>query len=161
MNGMTTISCSQSGYSASIQFLPKPLYGGKKNQFQGSLYGPEKKVLNTFDGDWSNDMFLKTGSKKELLIENNDSNKRARKQLKKICDQVDNESRVVWQAVTAHLRNKQVEEATNAKFQIEEKQREIAKQRKIMNTVWQAQYFSEKNGHWIFKNPLSKRILSS
>ena len=159
MNGTTTISCAQSGYSVSIEFFPKPFYGGKKNQFQGNLYGPDKTMLNTFDGDWSNEMFLKTGSKKELLIENDDSFRRAKKQLKQMCDQNENESRKVWQTVTAYLRNKQVEAASDAKFKIEEKQREIAKQRKTMNSVWQAKYFQEKDGHWVFKEPLSKRIL--
>ena len=53
MGGQVTIACAKSGYTANIDFLTKPFYGGKKHQIQGSIFGPDKKVLNTLDGDWN------------------------------------------------------------------------------------------------------------
>jgi hypothetical protein len=44
MGGQVQIDCVKTGYQASIQFLTKPFYGGKKHQISGSICGPDKKV---------------------------------------------------------------------------------------------------------------------
>jgi oxysterol-binding protein-related protein 9/10/11 len=160
MGGQVTITCAKSGYSSNIDFLTKPFYGGKKHQIQGQIQGPDKKVLNTIEGDWNGTMFIKTGKKIELFINTNSMNI-VKKQLRAISEQNDYESRKLWREVTYYLRKKQIDLATNAKQLIEQKQREGVKKRKETNTKWQTKYFHEQGEHWIFINPLTKRLLSA
>ena len=161
MIGTTSITCAKTGYSATINFLPKPFYGGKRHMFTATIQGgPEKKVLNTIEGDWSSDMYIKTMStntNKEPFIDFSSLTK-AKKQLRSLADQNDNESRKLWQNVTRYLRNKEIQLVADEKHAIEEKQREIAKQRKEMNLEWSAKYFHEYNGHWSFNEPLLNKI---
>lgn len=153
MIGTTSITCAKTGYSATINFIPKPFYGGKRHMFTASIQGPDKKLLDTIDGDWSGDMVIKTSSNKEPFIDFS-SLTRAKKQLRTLADQNDNESRKLWQNVTRFLRNKEIQLVADEKHSIEEKQREIAKQRKDMNIEWLPKYFHEFNGHWCFNEPL-------
>lgn len=161
MGGQVTIACAKSGYTANIDFLTKPFYGGKKHQIQGSIFGPDKKVLNTLDGDWNGTMYIKTGKKIELLINTNSMNI-VKKQLRSLVEQNEYESRRLWREVTYYLRKKQIDEATNAKLQIEQKQREGSKQRKDNNNAkWQTRHFHELGEHWIYIKPLTKRLLNA
>ena len=99
-------------------------------------------------------------SKIELFINTNSMNI-VKKQLRAISEQNEYESRKLWREVTYYLRKKQIDLATNAKQLIEQKQREGVKKRKETNTKWQTNYFHEQGEHWIFINPLTKRLSSA
>ncbi len=145
MGGKVIISCEKTGYSAQINFLTKPFYGGKMNQIEGNIYSPDKKILNTITGDWTETIYIQTGNehKKQVFIESSGLNK-YKKQVRKVNDQEENESRKVWQEVTYFLRNKQCELANKAKYQVEQKQREQAKLRKENNIEYKTKYFNLK-----------------
>ena len=160
MGGQVSITCAKSGYQANIDFLTKPFYGGKKHQIQGNIIGPDKKVLNTLDGDWNGTMFIRTGKKTEILINTNSMNV-LKKQLRAISDQNDQESRKLWREVTYYLRKKHIDLATSAKQQIEQKQREGVKHRKEKNLKWKTKHFHEQGEHWIYIKPLTKRLITS
>ena len=100
------------------------------------MQGPDKKVLDKIDGDWSGDIFIKsaTNSLKETFIDFS-SLKRAKKQLRSLDEQNDNESRKLWQNVTCHLRNKEIQLVADEKHAIEEKQK------RNMNIQWLPKYF--------------------
>ncbi len=120
--------------------------------------GPDKKILNTIDGDWNGTMFLKSGKKLEILI-NTQSMPLVRKRVRKLGEQLDVESRKLWQNVTHNLRKKNIASATIAKQSIEQKQRDGVKKRKEENEKWKPKYFYEDNESWIYVNPLKKRLV--
>lgn len=60
-----------------------------------------------------------------------------KKQVRKIAEQKENESRRLWKEVTAGLRLNDIDRATNSKTALEQKQRDEAKQRKDSNLEWE------------------------
>ena len=156
ISGKVNISCKKSGYSAQINFLPKPFYAGKKHQIEGSIFSPDKKLFDKLYGDWTETVYIQTSSNIEIFFEVNSSN-RYKKKVRKIIDQEENESRKVWQEVTKHLRNKQCDLANKAKIQIERKQREEVIRRKNNNTEWKSKYFHFSDNRWSFNEPLKER----
>lgn len=65
-----TVSCAKTGYNASIDFLTKPFYGGKKHRIAGNLYAPnEKKPFCVLDGEWNNIVWAKYSTGVCFIIE--------------------------------------------------------------------------------------------
>ncbi len=160
MGGTVQIECAKTGYQATIQFLTKPFYGGKKHQISGSICGTDKKVLNTIEGDWNGTMLLKSGKKIEILI-NTQSMPQIRKKTRKLKEQCETESRRIWKDVTYSLRTKQLEKATSNKQKIEAKQREGVKIRKEQGIKWESRYFEEQGENsWVYKKPLKERLMT-
>jgi len=62
-----------------------------------------------------------------------------KKQVRRIDDQKENESRRLWKEVTAGLKLNDIEKATTAKTTLEQKQRDEAKIRKEQNVEWPAE----------------------
>lgn len=60
-----------------------------------------------------------------------------RKQVQPIREQKSHESRRLWREVTAGLKFNDIEKATNAKAELEQKQRDGAKERKENNIEWE------------------------
>lgn len=60
-----------------------------------------------------------------------------KKQVRPISQQDENESRRLWKEVTAGLKFNDIDKATNAKFALEQKQRDEAKDRKERNEEWE------------------------
>lgn len=163
LGGNVTISCPQTGYRADIDFLTKPFYGGKKNRITAEVYAPnEKKSFLSVSGEWSGLMEAKwndghKSTKSEVFV---DVNKIPvfKKNVRPISEQTENESRRIWLEVTAGLCLNDIDRATNAKYQLEQKQREEAKQRKETNVEWETKYFKPVGDVWIYTNPLSQRL---
>ncbi|ETN66308.1 hypothetical protein AND_001901 [Anopheles darlingi] len=164
LGGTVTINCPQTGYRADIDFLTKPFYGGKKNRIQGEIYGPnDKKSFLSISGEWSGLMEYKFNdgskpSKFETFVDVN-SIPIYKKKVRPVSEQQENESRRVWREVTAGLKMNDIEKATNAKFQVEQKQREEAKERKDTFGEWETKYFKGVNGEsWVYATPLLHRL---
>lgn len=81
-----------------------------------------------------------------------------KKNVRRISEQADNESRRIWLEVTAGLCLNDIERATTAKSKLEQRQREEAKQRKETSTEWITKYFKPVGDVWIYGNPLSQRL---
>lgn len=60
-----------------------------------------------------------------------------KKIVRPISQQQDNESRNLWKDVTAGLKYNDIEKATQAKADLEQKQRDEAKERKLGNVEWE------------------------
>lgn len=60
-----------------------------------------------------------------------------KKQVKPISQQEENESRRLWKEVTAGLKFNEIDKATTAKFELEQKQRLEAKERKDRELEWE------------------------
>uniref|UniRef100_A0A1S4GPH1 Oxysterol-binding protein n=1 Tax=Anopheles gambiae TaxID=7165 RepID=A0A1S4GPH1_ANOGA len=163
LGGTVTITCPQTGYRADIDFITKPFYGGKKNRIQGEIYGPnDKKSFISISGEWSGLMEYKYNdgskpSKFETFVDVN-SIPIFKKKVRPVAEQDENESRKVWREVTAGLKANDIEKATNAKFQVEQKQREEAKERKETFGEWDTKYFKGIGESWIYTTPLLHRL---
>ena len=57
-------------------------------------------------------------------------------------DQLSNESRKFWSGVTQAILNKQYNQATKLKQELEERQREKATSRKVQNEEWKPRFFT-------------------
>lgn len=60
-----------------------------------------------------------------------------KKIVRPISQQRENESRNLWKDVTAGLKYNDIEKATQAKADLEQKQRDEAKERKLTNVEWE------------------------
>ncbi|CRK98250.1 CLUMA_CG011612, isoform A [Clunio marinus] len=162
LGGNVTINCPKTGYHAEIDFLTKPFYGGKRNKIQGEVYSPnEKKSFLSIYGEWSGLMEAKwndgTKSKPEVFV---DVNRIPifKKQVRSVMEQDEYESRKIWREVTAGLKANDIDKATAAKFNVEQKQREEAKVRKDENAAFANKFFRAAGDGWIYLSPLSHRL---
>lgn len=54
LGGNTTITCAQTGYTASVEFLTKPFYGGKRNRITCQIsHRTDKKPFLVINGEWN------------------------------------------------------------------------------------------------------------
>jgi hypothetical protein len=60
LGGSCSVSCPQTGYNATVEFLTKPFYGGKKHRISCEAFRPnEKKPYFTVEGEWNGVMNAK------------------------------------------------------------------------------------------------------
>ncbi|XP_017027575.1 oxysterol-binding protein-related protein 9 isoform X1 [Drosophila kikkawai] len=160
LGGSVEIKCPQTGYYANVEFLTKPFYGGKRNKVSAEVYAPsEKKPFVSIAGEWSGLMEAKwhDKNKTEVFV---DVNRIPifKKQVRPIVEQDEYESRRVWKEVTAGLKFNDIERATNAKFVVEQHQRDQAKVRKEYDLAWEHKHFKPVGDNWIYAKPLSQRM---
>ncbi|KAL1129871.1 hypothetical protein AAG570_012815, partial [Ranatra chinensis] len=138
LGGTVEISCAQTGYRANIEFLTKPFYGGKKHRILGEVFAPhEKRPFVCLSGEWNGTIEAKWPDGKTELFATVESLSTIKKIVRPIEQQADYESRRLWREVTAGLRLNNVVHATNAKCEIEQKQRFEAQQRKDRGISWE------------------------
>ncbi|RWS25229.1 oxysterol-binding protein-related protein 9-like protein [Leptotrombidium deliense] len=161
LGGPVNITCPQTGYSANIEFLTKPFYGGKKHRISGDIFSPSKKPIMSISGEWNGVMHFKkpNASKMEVFVDTK-SMKIIKKKVKSITEQEPYESRRLWKDVTAALKLQNVEAATNAKFTIEQKQRDLVKERNESGAKWETRLFHQLGEQWNYNQPLTRRLSS-
>lgn len=54
-----SITCAKTGYGATVEFLTKPFYGGKKNRITAEILQPDRKPFVTISGEWNGAMVAK------------------------------------------------------------------------------------------------------
>ncbi|KAK3579132.1 hypothetical protein CHS0354_022152 [Potamilus streckersoni] len=159
MGGKVTISCVKTGYSATIEFLTKPFYGGKKHRITGNIMAPsEKKPFCTIEGEWNGVMWAKYDTGMNEVFVDTCKIPVVKKKVKLSDSQTEFESRRLWRDVTYNLKIKDVEKATDFKHQLEHRQREEAKERKERGLKFETKYFHEVGEHWVYDRPLMKRL---
>ncbi|KAG5333063.1 OSBL9 protein, partial [Acromyrmex heyeri] len=163
LGGTVTINCVQTGYHATVEFITKPFYGGKRNRITCQAFqAGDKKPFLIINGEWSGAMEVKTLDGKSEMFADVRELSTERKLVKTVCEQDESESRRVWRDVTVGLRINDMDKATAAKCTIEQKQREEARLRKENNMAWQTKLFKEtKDSGWVYIRPLIDRIHSS
>lgn len=59
LGGKCSVGCAKTGYWAEVDFIPKPFYGGKKDQIRAKAFAPENesKPFFTVEGEWNGQMF--------------------------------------------------------------------------------------------------------
>ncbi|XP_042214451.1 oxysterol-binding protein-related protein 9-like isoform X2 [Homarus americanus] len=159
LGGTCQITCNKTGYSANVEFLTKPFYGGKKHRISAEVLSPgEKKPIVTVEGEWNGVMTAKCREGEPKPFVDTQTMGTVKKNVKSIAQQAPNESRFMWKEVTAGLKFNQIDQATAAKCSLEQKQRDEAKYRKENNIAWETKLFDLIGDNWIYKKPLLKRI---
>ncbi|KAG9031560.1 hypothetical protein FRB95_002554 [Tulasnella sp. JGI-2019a] len=105
-------------------------------------YVPPKNVVATFDGSWRKKIeWKKAGSTTPNTLIDIDMLSLVPKSVRPLSQQLPNESRKLWEGVTTNLLSKNFNEATKIKQVIEQKQRDIAAQRKATGKEFVPVYF--------------------
>ncbi|XP_017879257.1 oxysterol-binding protein-related protein 9 isoform X2 [Ceratina calcarata] len=162
LGGTATIHCAQTGFNATVDFLTKPFYGGKRNRITCQITQPgDKKPFVVINGEWCGVMEAKWADGRTEMFADVRELHTQRKLVKPVCEQEEHESRKVWRDVTVGLRINDMEKATAAKSAIEQKQRDEARIRKENTVNWQNKLFKEtKDGGWVYMKPLADRLHS-
>ncbi|KAK6484770.1 oxysterol-binding protein-related protein 9-like isoform X1 [Huso huso] len=159
LGGECTISCSQTGYSASVSFHTKPFYGGKKHRITAEIFPPnDKKSFCSIEGEWNGVMYAKWASGESNLFIDTKKMSTIKKKVRKLEDQLEYESRSLWKDVTVNLKLRDIDAATEAKHSLEEKQRAEARERKEKEMQWETRLFHEDGECWVYDEPLLKRM---
>ncbi|RTG86722.1 oxysterol-binding protein-related protein 9/10/11 [Schistosoma bovis] len=75
--------------------------------------------------------------------------------------QEENESRRLWEEVTYNLKVGNIDAASDAKHRLEQRQRDLARQRRDSKHTWTPKYFREEGENWIYRHPLIQRLHQS
>ncbi|XP_063795616.1 oxysterol-binding protein-related protein 9 isoform X2 [Pseudophryne corroboree] len=158
LGGECNINCSKTGYSATITFHTKPFYGGKKHRITAEIYSPnDKKSLCSVEGEWNGVMYAKYANGENAVFIDTKKMPTVKKKVRKLEDQMDFESRMLWKDVTLNLKIRDIDAATEAKHSLEERQRAEARERKEKELQWETRLFHEDGECWVYDEPLLKR----
>lgn len=161
LGGSVNITCEQTGYSANIEFVTKPFYGGKKHRVTGEILRPNKESFITIDGEWNGVMYQKSPhcSDKSIFVDTTNMPV-LKKCVKSVNSQESFESRNVWKEVTRALKLHDVTSATAVKTFIEQRQRDLLKDRLEKGLKWKTRYFEPVEDGWIYTKPLKANDLN-
>eukprot|EP00092_Neocalanus_flemingeri_P029573 GFUD01032119.1.p1 GENE.GFUD01032119.1~~GFUD01032119.1.p1 ORF type:complete len:687 (+),score=218.93 GFUD01032119.1:36-2096(+) len=161
LGGKCDISCPQTGYRAEVEFKCKQFWGTEQNKVVAEVFPPvgiSKKSLLKVEGEWNGKMVAKYSSGKTETFLDMSTMPVVPKVVKSVVEQEKHESRRLWREVTQGLKSNNIEQATNGKLALEQKQREEAKDRKEKGVKWDNRMFLPIGENWHFKDPLGNRI---
>ncbi|XP_014468770.1 PREDICTED: oxysterol-binding protein-related protein 8 isoform X3 [Dinoponera quadriceps] len=159
LGGKVNIICEKTGYHSELEFKLKPFLGGAElmNQVVGRIR-LGKETLATISGYWDGQISItdkRTGQENAFF---NPTPEIRKNRLKKYTVPMEYqgpwESEKLWHAVTLAIDNDDQFAATQAKTQLEEAQRERAKERKILGQEWVPKYFVQDiiTGNWVYRH---------
>ncbi|XP_071952553.1 oxysterol-binding protein-related protein 9-like [Antedon mediterranea] len=160
MGGKCQILCNKTGFSAQMAFHTKPFYGGKRHRITAEVFhvSDSKKPILSVQGEWNGVMYSKGSTGKyDVPFVDTKSMKIIKKKLKPLPNQGEYESRRLWKDVTLHLKSKDMDQATEAKHFLEQRQRNEAKERKETGTTWQHKHFHEDGEIFVYNHHLQSR----
>ncbi|KAH7443804.1 hypothetical protein KP509_02G051600 [Ceratopteris richardii] len=153
--GTSTIKCVSTKLEANLLFKGKPLFGlrGTAGHVSGKIYDVStSSTLYEINGAWN-----KTITAKNLKTEESSLLYDAQAALSNLQPLVvqnkgldASESLVVWRSVMSGIVNWDWEAARQAKHEIEERQRDLEKKRKMDGKLWRPRHFVQVDGedHW-------------
>ncbi|TRY74648.1 hypothetical protein TCAL_01622 [Tigriopus californicus] len=158
LGGKVSLICPATGYSANIEFKCKQFFSSDVNKIVAEVLPPNsKKSILRVEGEWNGAMIAKWPSGKNEVFINVARLPIFKKRCKKVMEQGDYESRRLWRAVTYGLKVNDIDAATAAKYELEQRQREEAAERKASGSSWETKLFQPIGENWVFTNPLEKR----
>ncbi|CAB1417068.1 unnamed protein product [Pleuronectes platessa] len=156
LGGKVSISCVKSGYSATVTFHTKPFYGGKVHRVTAEVkHNPTNTIVCKAQGEWNGTLEF-TYSSGETKVIDTAKLPVTRKKLRPSEQQGRKESRCLWQHVTKSLKEGNIDEATEHKHRLEERQRGEERKRAADNKPWTPKYFTKEGDGWIYNNSLWK-----
>ncbi|XP_063069509.1 oxysterol-binding protein-related protein 11 [Engraulis encrasicolus] len=156
LGGKVNVNCAKTGYSAAITFQTKPFYGGKLHRVSAEVkHNATNAVVCRVQGEWNGTLEFTYSSGETRVI---DVTKLpvTRKRVRPVDKQGPYESRRLWQHVTASLRQRDMEKATEHKRFLEERQRTEERHRTETHTPWRTKCFERKGESWVYFQPLWK-----
>lgn len=141
------------GYACDLEFKTKGFFSGTYNAISGRIRHNSTDI-GEISGKWSHVMDLKstkTNVKRVLFDATKGGQNVSPKWLLPEEEQEPNESRKLWQHLTAAIIRKDMEAATSAKLAVEDAQRE--QRRRMMETGnhHATRFFTLQDGHWVPK----------
>ncbi|VDN43916.1 unnamed protein product [Gongylonema pulchrum] len=150
-----TVNCIKTGYSAEIDFLTKPFFGGKPHRISGNIYRSGfKKPILTIKGEWNGVMTAKPLNGEEYIFVDVKRYPEVKKECEPVAKQGERESRRLWRHVTVALKRNNIQVATSAKRWIEQRQRDEAKKRQEEGIVYHPLLFVRDGEGWKYKDEL-------
>ncbi|XP_045788969.1 oxysterol-binding protein-related protein 4B-like isoform X2 [Trifolium pratense] len=155
--GNVNIRCKETGLVAELCYISQSFFGfgGNRRFIKGNIIDSLKsKILYKVNGHWDSTVTLKdTNNGEERIIYD------AKKVISRLqTPSVNNaesvcqtESAIIWSELSQAIINKDWEKAREAKKIVEEKQREIAKERESKGETWIPKHFilsQSKEGDW-------------
>ncbi|KAI0006319.1 Oxysterol-binding protein [Xylariaceae sp. FL0662B] len=136
---------SSSGYTSRIEYSCKGWLRGKSNSFTATLYrdGEEQSPLYSLEGRWSDSYTVKSSQGNILETVDLATLRRTPLQVAPTETQHPLESRRAWQHVAAAISTNDVFAVGHEKSKIENAQRALRKQEKILGQTWERRYFTE------------------
>ncbi|GAA5840418.1 hypothetical protein JCM9279_007320 [Rhodotorula babjevae] len=138
------------GLSCEVEFKTKGFFSGSYNAIAGKIKGPKGDV-GEISGHWNElmEVHRKGGKGKEVLFDATKADV-VQKSVSPESQQAPNESRRLWTKVTAAIKAKDLDAATDAKTEIEDAQREAAREREAKGEQWAPRFFKPtgKGGEW-------------
>ncbi|KAF3172742.1 hypothetical protein TWF788_009335 [Orbilia oligospora] len=150
------ITCPKLKLKVILHYLDEPWVGRSKYRVEGVIFKydpendtitrikdvPEKDIKARIDGCWISELYYTpAGSKEKKLIVDVKPLFPATKFVPSNEDQLDNESRKMWQKVTDAILSKNFNEATRLKVEIEDQKRREAAERDAQNSTFVPKYF--------------------
>ncbi|KAL4399867.1 Oxysterol-binding protein OBPa [Malassezia pachydermatis] len=127
--------------SSTVEFKVKGYFTGTYNAI-GAKVVHRGQTVGELSGKWNESVEYKdskTGSTRVLF--NSKTLQAVRKDTVPLNEQEPNESQRLWAKVTEGIKEKNMEKATQYKTEIEEAQREAARQRQTTGQAWQPRFF--------------------
>ncbi|KAF0295260.1 Oxysterol-binding protein-related protein 11 [Amphibalanus amphitrite] len=148
LGGQVKISCQQTGYTASATFHTKPLSDeGEAHRVTGEVRAPDGQLVMRLTGHWDKQIQLLGQLQGDEPCTVQCAGGGARRWLRPPAAQAPHESRRVWAAVTAALRDGQTDTADAEKHAVEEAQRQRAGQGHT------PRHFYQHEQSWVFREP--------
>ncbi|KAF3919868.1 hypothetical protein ABW21_db0201296 [Orbilia brochopaga] len=150
------ITCPKLKLKVILHYLDEPWLGRSKYRVEGVIFKydpsndtinqirdvPEKDIKGKIEGSWVSELYFRApGSKEKKLIVDVKPLFPAAKFVPSEEDQLDNESRRMWQKVTDAILSKDYGQATRLKIDIEDQKRKEAAEREVEKVAWHPNYF--------------------
>jgi len=152
LGDLVHISNTKNHIDCEVEFKTKGFFSGAYNTIQGKVKGPSGDI-GEVTGKWSDQIyFSRKGSShhhgdKELIFDAYKATA-VKKDIAPESEQMENESRRLWSKVTDAIKKGDQDAATEQKSAIEDKQRDLAKQRESSGEEFQPKHFAIKHGEY-------------
>ncbi|WWC90766.1 uncharacterized protein L201_005703 [Kwoniella dendrophila CBS 6074] len=150
---LSTVDCQATEYHADVDFKAKGWISGGYNVIAGKVTGPGRTDIGELSGHWSSAMdFTDKKTKQKRTVFDPTRAKVIPKNVLPESEQEEYESRRLWTKLTDAIKTADMHGATAAKTAVEDRQRELARNRESSGEVPQSRFFKHVSGdRWMPK----------
>jgi len=151
LGDVTLCKCEATEMCCNVEFKTKGYFTGTYNAISGKIKKGPNTEVGAIDGTWSHEFNFKdskTGEKRVLFDAKAQKKNVVAKSVAPESEQEPNESRRLWSKLTVAIGNKDMEAAQAAKSEVEDAQRDRAKERDAKGIQHKQRFFELRNGLW-------------
>eukprot|EP00004_Rigifila_ramosa_P013391 TRINITY_DN2956_c0_g1_i1.p1 TRINITY_DN2956_c0_g1~~TRINITY_DN2956_c0_g1_i1.p1 ORF type:complete len:382 (+),score=78.51 TRINITY_DN2956_c0_g1_i1:32-1147(+) len=150
--GECSITCPQTGYKAEIEFKAKGYFTGEYNAVVAKIKNAKGTTVFNLQGTWDSKITISGGKYNGSVFFEVASTPVHPKVVAPLEQQGDFESQKLWSKVTRALLANDVDTATTHKSELEQRQRDEARDRQAKSQQWKTQHFMPGQGEsWNYK----------